>query len=143
MFRIQPQLPPVAMKTYAISAPRESHWREAPCSEVGCLAHENGWESYVDESTPLGQRQAYYIRRNSGRGFKESRNEYGITVFSFGPGQECFQAHQIHLDRPEFYLVRGGDWRGNPRGDTFQHSSPDNWVEDFAEHQDGLAKAQE
>jgi hypothetical protein len=46
----------------------------------------------------------------------------------------------VPLERPELYVVRGGDWRGNPRGEVRRHSGPDSWVNDFAEHQDRIAR---
>lgn len=143
MNRIQPALATHSMKTYAIDAPRDTHFRDASCDQVGCTTMASGWETYVDEATPLGQRQAHYIRRSSGRSFTEARNEHGVTVFTFPAGESCFVTHQVRVDRPEFYIVRGGDWRGNPRGDFMEHSTPDSWVDDFATHQEGLAKAQE
>jgi hypothetical protein len=33
------------------------------------------------------------------------------------------------------YLVRDGDWRGNPTGRKRQHSRAQDWVEDFGENQ--------
>jgi hypothetical protein len=101
----------------------------------------NGWQSTIDESTVLGQQQAHYIRKQSGRAFTESRTEGALTVFSFEAGQRCFDAgnHRARLDRPELYLVRGGDWRGNPTGEQRQHANAADWVEDFGEHQQRIA----
>lgn len=137
--RIKPALPASAMKTYAIDAPRDTHWRPATCAEVGCSHLEHGWKSIVDESTELGARQAWYIRTQSGRSFVETRDASGLTTFTFAPGQRCFTAHKVRTGRPELFVVRGGDWRGNPRGTTRVHASPEDWVDDFATHQDKLA----
>lgn len=67
----------------------------------------------------------------------------GLTVFEFPAGQVCFasgnEAHRVPLERQPLYLVRGGDWRGNPRGTPGrQHARPEDWVDDFATHQQQL-----
>jgi len=140
--RIVPQLGASAYKSYRIVAPLATHWRPATCDEVACPSHLNGWQTAVDEATDLGQRQARYIRRDSARGFSEARRADGLTVFTFTAGQQCFTQHQTRLDREERFLVTGGDWRGNPLGTPrVEHTKPEFWVEDFAEHQDSLARA--
>jgi hypothetical protein len=141
-FRLQPNMPPAAYKTYQILAPTKTHWRPATCAEAACAAHEQGWRTVVDESTELGQRQAGYIRRSSGRAFRESRDEQGLTVFEFPAGQRCFRAdgHQVPLERDPLWRVLGGDWRGNPmRIPVRVHSSAEAWRDDFGEHQDRIA----
>lgn len=140
LFRLPPQLPVEHMKTYGIFAPLETHFRDGTCEEAGCLAWRAGWQTIVDETAELGQRQARYIRKQARRSFTESRSPVG-TVFDFHPGQRCFRApHRIRIERPEIFVVRGGDWRGNPRGDRRVHVSADDWVDDFANHQDGIAQ---
>lgn len=136
--RIALQTPASQMKTYSISKPTETHTRPATCAEVDCGAQAGGWETHVDEATDLGARQAHYMRTQSGRAHTEALVA-GVTVFVFPPGEECFAAHRVSLDRPEFYVVRDGDWRsyGAPRA----HSGPDSWVNDFGTHQDQLARA--
>ncbi|WP_084965255.1 hypothetical protein [Thermoactinospora rubra] len=139
--RITPQLPAAAFKTYQVAAPLPTHWRPATCEEAGCPAYEYGWRTLVDETSELGRRQAHYIRRQSGRKFVEDRDAEGLTVFMFAPGQTCFQPHQVPLEREPLYLVRGGDWRGDPLGgQPYQHRRAEDWVEDFAEHQDRIAR---
>lgn len=74
------------------------------------------------------------------RRYMVHRDPTGVTVWTFPPGQECYEAHTVQLDRPALHLVRGGDWRGNPRGTpTVTHRHGANWVEDFALHQDKIA----
>jgi hypothetical protein len=136
--RPDPALPAAAMKTYSVVAPLDSHWRPASCEQVGCLAHHNGFQTRVDESTDLGARQAAYVRQRAGRPFSETRED-GVTVFTFPPGTECFTQHKTRRSRPLLYVVRNGDWRsylGRPQ----IHTSPDAWIDDFASHQDRLAK---
>jgi hypothetical protein len=136
---IEPELPAEAMKTYTLAMPLTTHWRPATCAEVDCPSYLSGWRTTVDERTELGQRQAHYIRHDRTRKHTEDRTETGLTMFTFEPGQRCFTAHRIRTARPQRHLVRGGDWRGNPRGEFREHTRPDDWVEDFAEHQDKLA----
>ncbi|MFD9618502.1 hypothetical protein ACFWB2_14700 [Streptomyces virginiae] len=128
-------------KTYAISRPKATHWRAASCEEVGCRLLERGFKTAVDESTQLGQRQAHYIRRESGRKYTEARREDGLTEFVFASGQPCFKEHKLPLDRQELFYVRGGDARGNPSGQVRRHSRPEDWVEDMAINQDRLRSA--
>ncbi len=140
--RITPNLPASAYKTYAITSPISTHFRPATCEEAGCGAYAGGWHTTVDESTELGQRQAYYVRKLSGRRFSEHRNEAGLTVFDFEAGQQCFRSaeHRVSLQRPENFTVLGGDWRGNPLGiQPYKHDRAENWVDDFANHQQKLA----
>lgn len=133
--RITPAAPAGAFVTYRIVSPADRAVRSA-CEEVGCEAWRHGWETQVDEGTPLGQAQASYIRAQSGRTFRESRTGDGLTVFRFESRQRCFAEHRT---RPEFYSVRGGDWRQN-LGLIRQHRAGADWVEDFAEHQDRIAR---
>jgi hypothetical protein len=131
-----------AYKTYSIRSPIGSHYRPATCAEVDCPAHTHGWTTTVDTDTPLGREQADYIRARAGRRFTEERLPGTLVAFRFPAGQRCFAAesHKVSLGRPEIYLVRGGDWRGNPRGDGVRrHVRPDDWIEDFGEHQQNLA----
>ena len=134
--RITPSGPATAFQTYRIISPPDRQVKAA-CEQVGCLAWLHGWETRVDESTPLGQAQAAYIRQRSGRTFREMRTG-GLTVFRFLPKQRCFAEHQT---RPETFLVRGGDWRQNT-GLIREHQRPADWVEDFSLHQDRLSEQQ-
>ncbi len=160
--RIDPALPIQMVKSYDIHAPLATHWRKATCAEVSCKAHTEGWVTMIPETAVSGNPQlvntterdhmanlkrlkdqdearAYYIRHLSGREFSEHRDESGVTVFDFPPGQDCFEPHKTKIDRPEIFIVRGGDWRGNPTRESRTHATPDDWVEDFALHQDEIA----
>lgn len=104
----------------------------------------------IDETTPLGKRQAAFIRENCRPAttvlapgtkvrarYLEGRSPAGWTEFRFGAGQQCFAPHQVRLTREEIFKVREGDWRGNPRGTRpFVHSKAEHWVEDMDEHLD-------
>lgn len=134
---VPPKMPAQAYKSYLIISPKDTTVRTA-CEDAGCLAWRHGWESAVDEATPLGKAQAAYIRQKSGRTFRETRSAAGLTIFRFDAFQRCFTEHRT---RPERYLVRGGDYRGNPRGERRVHQRPADWVEDSAEHQQRLVQA--
>jgi hypothetical protein len=138
-FRLEPALPVTSYVTYNISQPQRTHWRPATCAEMGCGHHVNGWETRVDESTDLGQKQAHYIRHDRGRRHVETRDEAGITHFAFEAGQTCFNPHQTTVGKPELYLVRSGDWRGSPEGVLRRHQNVEQFIDDFGEHQETLA----
>lgn len=137
--RIDPAMPVGAYQTYSITAPRDVTV-VAACEQIGCEAWTRGWDSVIDESTTLGQQQAAYIRMQSGRTFREMKTEAGLTVFRFEAHQRCFAEHRT---RPEIYLVRDGDWRGNPTGRQRQHTRPADWVEDMTENQGRLIDLQQ
>jgi hypothetical protein len=137
--RLPPAGPSEAYTTYELSAPLQTHYRAGTCEEAGCLAFHKGWTSHIDESTALGQAQAAYIRRSSGRRFTEQRASDGTTEFVFEPGQRCFRSdeHRVPLEREPLYVVRHGDYRRSRI--ERQHRSADDWVDDFANHQNKLA----
>jgi len=138
-FRVDSRLPVGAVQTYQVVSPLATHFRPASCAEVDCPNLEHGWRTVVDETTDLGRQQAHYIRKESGRKF-QALADGGLTTFIFEAGQACFAQHQVRLDRPEHYLVRAGDWRGNPQGTPArQHANADDWIDDFANHQQALA----
>lgn len=145
--RITPGLGAQHYKTYRIWRPATpQYWRPATCAQVDCEPHRHGWTTSVDERTELGQRQAWYIRSASARSFSEHRDDAGLTVFTFAAGQSCFRSdeHKVAVEREPLYLVRGGDWRGNPAGIPARaHVRPSEWVEDFAEHQDKIHTVRE
>lgn len=138
LHRIAPALPVGAMKTFSVSAPLSTHTRRATCAEVDCGAWRNGWKTVIDLGTPLGGQQANYIRLHSGRSFVATERA-GLVEFVFAAGQVCFAEHRVPLDRPEVYVVRDGDWRGNPTGMRRTHANAVDWVDEFANHQDKLA----
>jgi hypothetical protein len=95
----------------------------AACHEVRCEAWQFGWDTIVDERTPLGAAQAAYIRHQSGRTFREMGSPDGVTVFRFESRQRCFAEHRT---KPARWLVRGYGLR--------EHSSMRGWIDDLAEH---------
>lgn len=150
MFRPDPALPVGGMKTYELSAPPSTHYRPATCAEAGCANWVNGFEVLCDESSADGELRAAWLRgRSHGRkGMTEHRGE-GVTRFRFPPGTECFAPvsreraerhlrHVVPLEREPIYVVRDGDFRGNPTGHRMRHANGDDWVDDFGEHQDRI-----
>lgn len=137
MFRFDPLMPAQNYQTYSMMRPLTTHWRAARCEEYGCERFLHGWVTRVDESTDLGQQQAHYIRHDRSRKHKETKSAEGLTEFWFEAGQECFDSqgqHRMQLERTPVFAVKGGDWRGNPRGvPTRIHKRPEDWVEDMAE----------
>jgi hypothetical protein len=139
--RIQPNMGPENYQSYQIAAPVSTHWRDAACEEVNCEKYLQGFALVIDETSPLGQFQADYARHDRSRGCSESRDEMGMTVFTYPPGNPCFEPHKKRIERMEHFLITGGDWRGNPRGTPAVQLRPDQWVDDFACHQDRIKTA--
>ena len=127
----------VGHRTYQILSPIATHYRPASCADVDCAAHAHGWRTTVDETTPLGQEQAAYIRRGAGRRHAETRDN-NLTTFTFEAGQVCFAAadHRLPLDRPEHFRVLTGPAPGVI--ETARAHRPDDWVDSFAEHVDAI-----
>lgn len=129
-------------ETYAIVAQPDTGIVSS-CREAGCQAWANGWETTVDESTALGKNQASYIRRKSGRTFREMKTgpeDKQLTVFRFEPGQRCFAEHKTKRD---LFLKRDGDFRGNPTGNGKVHANGRDWIEDLVEHEMKLTDIRE
>lgn len=141
-WRPEPKMPVTAYKTYAVRMPPATHTRVATCREVECEHYANGWTTRLDVNTDLGKRQARYIRDHAGRTYTVTSNANGMLVLSFPPGQQCFREHRVGIGRPALYVVRDGDYRGNPTGRR-QTLSERSWLDDFGEHQLTLKQAQE
>lgn len=143
--RVPAQLPVQSMKTYALSAPISTHRRVASCAEVGCDRRARGWKTALDVSVPEHAKAANWVRLHSGLKYTVEENGDAVT-FTFPAGQNCFDGingrHTAPLEREPLYIVRGGDFRGNPRGDRFQLNAAD-WVDDFSTHQQKLADRME
>ncbi len=118
--------------------------RKASCEEVECAMYAAGWKMVIDLGTDLGQKQAHYIKHQSGRSYKVEKNVDGVVTLIFAANQPCFNEHTVATDLPEVFLVKGGDRRGNPlRTPTRVHKKPEFWLEEFAENQDRIATARE
>lgn len=136
-FRVQPRVGAEHQQTWRISSPIATHWRPATCDEVDCEPWRNGWLTVVPAGSDLED-----IVRRSGRAFTEERRPEGLIAFTFQAGQRCFRTteHRVPLDRPELYVVRDGDWRGNPRGTPARcYDKAYQWVDDMHGHLDRIA----
>lgn len=144
--RVKSRLPVQSYISWEMRAPvgGGSFWRPATCEEVDCPRWLGGFIARIDESTTLGQAQAAYLRADRSRRHTETRSPEGLTLFTFQAGQRCFRAdeHRVRTDRPPLFLVRGGDWRGTTSPARI-YDRPDQWVSDFADHQNRLARAQQ
>jgi hypothetical protein len=138
--RFTPAGPAHAYKTYSIKAPISTHFRPATCAEVGCPNYTDGWRIRVEGLTP----DLIYTARNSGRKYTEleiSEKEHWLV---YEAGQPCFQVsqHRTRVERPELYVVRDGDHRGNPRGTARRvHANAEDWADDLHEHTDKILDA--
>jgi hypothetical protein len=133
VFRPEPRIPVQGMQTHHILAPVQTHWRQASCEEVGCLAFHHGWVLPLEGLDEGDIWQARY----SGRRYHQQTNEDGKVFLHFEAGQPCFRAstHQKRLDRPELFIVRSGDWRGTDRTqDPIRFSGPDAWADHLGTH---------
>lgn len=143
--RLAPDLGPEYYKTYTMSAPFRSHWRRGDCEEVDCADFLNGFVTTIDFSTELGQKQLHYLtKEDRDRRYHMQRTGPYEVKLIYGPGNPCFKrgSHRVPLERPPFYYVSGGDWRGNPRQTKrYLHKRPEDWVDDFATHQIEIAEA--
>jgi hypothetical protein len=144
--RWAPEAGPEHFQTFSMRRPLGTHWRKATCAEYECNEYLRGFVLKIDLGTDLGQRQYHYVTHDRTRSYTLDRVGDRLVHVLYGPGNECFASaakeatHIVQNGRPPFYLVSGGDWRGNPRGTPrYVHRRPEDWVENFAEHQDKLA----
>lgn len=136
--RVAPLMDPAAYKTYAVVAPVGTHFRRGTCAETNCPHYLNGWRTRIENLTP----DLLHTATHSGRQYTVQQVAEGESYLVFPAGQPCFAAseHRVRLDRPPLYVVRDGDHRGNPRGTKARvHHTPDNWLDDFATHQQTIA----
>lgn len=141
MNRIQPNGRVQDYKTYQIVSPLNTHWESATCKEVDCPDYLKGWKLRVEGIPP----EMLHAARTCGRRFTEldvTENEHWLI---FEAGQPCFRAHEHRrlLDKQEIFVVRDGDFRGNPTGNVRKHTRPEFWVEEMSENLDDIRNAQE
>lgn len=142
-FRLEPAGPARAYETFAVHTPRgPEHWRQATCEEVECQAYRHGWQTRV----PIGSDLEATLRGARHRHpFVDARIEGAEWVFTFAAGTPCFQVstHRVKLreDLPQLFVVRGGDWRGNPTGERRIHKRPEDWAEHLHERTDAVTEA--
>jgi hypothetical protein len=136
--RVAPKMDPRAYRSFEVHSPVSTHYRDASCAEVQCANHLNGWTSTIDTGTQQGTVWAYAIKR-SGRRYTAQVTGTVVT-FAFPAGQTCFKApHKVPTGRPEIFVVRDGDWRGNPTGHVHRGVRPPEFVERMGENLQVLA----
>lgn len=91
---------------------RPGFWEDADCERAECPHYNFGWTTLVDPATPLGKGQMHYIRKVSGRSFREEpsgQHQGALLLFTFEPGQKCFRAHKLPVLRDPIFsnLARG------------------------------------
>ena len=140
---MDPVMPLHNYLTWAIAAPPATHWRPATCAEVECHDHTHGWERVVDTGTQLGLEACNWIRTQSGRAFRAERLPGGLVKFTFPAGQKCFgwREHKVPVGRPELFLRIDGHHRRYQPGTRYVHNRPEDWRDEFGEHQIKLADA--
>jgi hypothetical protein len=126
-----------SMRTFQIDQPLSTHYRVATCAEVDCPDRAGGWRMGFDLSDPERLAAARWIRDHGGRRYTHEIID-GKIVMTFAAGQNCFKAHRVPLDREPFYVVRGGDFRGNPEKIYFQHRSADSFIDQWESDLDRL-----
>ncbi len=136
--RLPPQGKVQDYKTYQIVSPLQTHWRKATCAEIDCPHYINGWRVRVEGLPP----EMLHAARTAGRKYTELNVSENENWLVFESGQPCFRAaeHRKLLDKQEIFVVRDGDHRGNPTGRVRKHVRGSDWQEDFAEHQEKIAK---
>lgn len=133
--RPTPKMKSQNYKTFALRQPEHTHTRVAQCSEVDCMAYRNGWSFRIEHMDA----EMRHVATHSGRHFREVSIADGETYMLFSPGQQCFEVHRVPLHREPFYFVGRGDFRTFTVRNARRHASGDDFVDDFASHQDALA----
>lgn len=143
--RIPCALPTEHMTTYQLAQPLATHYRQQTCQEAECANFHNGWEMGYDLTDELKVEAANLLNHIAKkRDMKFTTQVLGTVVtFTFAAGNQCFESHYEPLERDPFAIKRNGDWRGNPRKETYTHTNLDDWVDDFANHQIEIAERTE
>lgn len=141
--RLCPDLPPENFRTYEMRLPPATHLIPASCDDTDCEAWRGGFALTVDTSTELGRQQHDYLSGDKTRSFHVQKVSEHLVKFVYKPGSECFSVvevggvrarHSIPSGRPPVFIARGGDFRGNPRGDRRTHTRAEFWIEDMEEN---------
>lgn len=136
--QLQPVADPRYYQTYQVAAPLGTHWTAATCEQVDCEHWREGWAVRVEH---LDARDLHLVK-TAGRKFVEQQIGPGETWLVFEAGQPCFRAgtHVRRIEKPELFILRGGDHRGDPTGRGPIQLSPESWTDDFGEHQDNISQ---
>lgn len=149
VWRVAPLLPAHAMKTFEIRQPLATHFRVATCAEANCKWYAEGRIVGFDLTDPAKVAAANELARICvDSGLRYQAKTVGTTAqFTFPAKQRCLTSytrpHRIPLERDPLMIVRGGDWRGNPRREGMRHTSPESFVDHWATDLDKLNTEQE
>lgn len=135
---------PAAYRTWQIAAPLATHHRAASCEEAGCDAFLHGFQVELSPHTNDRHKAALEavvaVYGKPGQGgpggrYSHAWGDQGRLTLIFEPGSVCFRAkeHRIRIDRPPLYVVRDGDWRGNPYGTAPQVVESTEWIDRYQE----------
>lgn len=109
------RLPEAATNGHLLVRPAgQEFFRRATCAEVECPGYTHGFSLRIDEGTKLGQQQAAYLRSDRSRRAQEHRDELGLTVFSYAPGNPCTEdggTHKVPIERDPLFVLRRGTAR--------------------------------
>jgi len=151
-----PQLPPHLRKTYGVHhATREASCHEVVDGNQVCPAFWHGWRTVLNPTDAKHAAAMYYFDSgDSGRHFTKESTPDGLWIYTFTPGQRCFTSPHTIVDRQQEpqYLILAGDHRhyigdrdpstGNVKP-VLVHSGGSSFIDDFASHQEKLARAAE
>lgn len=135
-------LSPSLYTTYSLRRPRgRAFWRAATCDEVECLRKRNGWRTVLDLGTTDGVKTARWISEHSGRAWTHTKAG-NVVTFTFAAGQNCFEKHQVAIEREPIYIVRPGDLR-RVLGAGRTHTRGADWVDDMQANLDKVREARQ
>src|SRR5690242_20707227 len=138
--RIPGVFPASNMTTYELQQPLATHYKELTCQQAECPKFHNGWQmgfDLTDLQKVAAANQLVVIAKKMDKVFSYTQ-QGTVVIFTFQPGQQCFERHMEPLDRDLVAIGRGGDWRGNPRREKYTHTKLNDWVDDFQNHQDRI-----
>lgn len=157
VFQLTPLLRLDRYDTYGIVQPKKTHFRPAKCAEVTrrctailkgskdkntevfcgephCGPFTHGWQTLIDVSTSIGRQRAKYIIDHSGRHWTAKQAGTAVT-FTFAEGQQCFEEHQIPLERPALFTFKQQHSQTTARPRIIDGTE---WLDRFGENQINL-----
>lgn len=137
---------------FHVAEPLESHWERTDCAEDNCKKFMEGWRILVDRELvmpngmKLGELQYQYIKHKSERRFIETVMPENKVMFTFYPGQNCFEQHNRKIEGKEALF----NHRTGPSADKIittksahaQTIEPEKWIDEFNEQSYQFKKMQ-
>lgn len=146
MNALEPGLPPEKRKTYEMSMPLETHWRQVTCevaAQAGnCPHYADGFALEFNPTDPDLENNRAALKAGGYRWLEEpGQNQPGFVRFTFPPGQRCLasrrQPHLIPRERTPLLRVFRGDWRDEGPTEVV-HTSNEHFAEDLWSTVDAL-----